>query len=240
MHVAREGKTTVTATARATGLRVPTAHHLLATLVAEGLVARGPGHSYLLGPAIGVLADRFEQMNADAVPSWLMEPLETLARETGETAYLSAWRGDHIQVLASIDGRAAVRVARTETGTYHSAHARATGKLLLAWAQPARRQQALGEGPLPALTPATLTSRNALATEFETIRNRGWAEDREEFTEGVCCLSAPALLDATVLAAYTVSVPVHNFDRRHPDLLNAVRTAAATAVRTQPSDPEDR
>lgn len=219
---------TTTEAATAVGLPVPTAHHLLATLCDEGLLARGERRRFVLGPAAAAIAAAYTQ--AEAVPDWLLQPLRELVREQRETAYLSAWRSNEIRVLASLESGAAVRVAGAETGPYRHAHARATGKLLLAFADPQQRAAVLGEGPLDARTAHTIVDREALAAELEEIRERGWAVDREEHDEGVCCVSAPAIVNDLVVAAFTVSVPVHNFDRRRADLVAAVRSAAATAV----------
>lgn len=238
MHVAREPEgATATAAASAVELALPTAHHLLATLCAEGLLARGPQRRYVLGPAVAVLADAYGR--GDAVPDWLMGPLRQLAADSGETAYLTAWRGEEIHVLASIEGGRAVRVAGAERGAYRSPHGRATGKLLLAHATPERRRAVLGERPLAAVTAQTITDRDALEAELTAIRARGWAQDAEEFIEGVCCVSAPALRDGTLLAAFTVSVPAHHFERRRADLVAAAQRAAAAAACPDTDAPEE-
>jgi DNA-binding IclR family transcriptional regulator len=222
------GGLTTTEAAAAVGLPVPTAHHLLATLCDEGLLARGEQRRFVLGPAAAAIAAAYTQ--AEAVPDWLLEPLRELVREQRETAYLSAWRSDEIRVLASLESGAAVRVAGAETGPYRNAHARATGKLLLAFADPQQRAAVLGEGPLEARTTQTIVDRAALAAELEQIRGRGWAVDDEEHDEGVCCVAAPAIVNGQVIAAYTLSVPVHNFERRRAALIEAVEDAAAKAA----------
>jgi len=231
-----EGATTTEA-AEAIGLPVPTAHHLLATLCDEGLLARGEQRRFVLGPGVAALAAAYTQ--AEAVPSWLLEPLRTLVREQRETAYLSAWRGEEIRVLASLESGAAVRVAGVERGPYRSPHARATGKLLLAFADPEQRAAVLGEGELDACTANTIVDREALAAELEAIRERGWSLDEEEFNEGVCCVAAPAIVNDVVVAAFTVSVPVHHFDRRRAVLIDAAQSAAAAAANAQAQHTEE-
>ncbi|MBS1894759.1 MAG: helix-turn-helix domain-containing protein [Actinobacteria bacterium] len=229
MYVAgQDDGATTTDAAAAAALPVPTAHHLLSTLTEEGLLARGEGRRFVLGPGVAALAAAYTQ--AEAVPGWLLEPLRRLVREQQETAYLSAWRGDEIRVLASLESGAAVRVAGAERGPYPSPHGRATGKLLLALADPQQRAAVLGEGRLEAATAKTIVDREALAAEFEQIRKRGWAVDAEEYIEGVCCISAPAIVNDVVVAAYTVSVPAHHFDRRRAVLLGAVEGAATEAT----------
>lgn len=238
MHVAGEpAGATTTAAADAVGLPVPTAHHLLSTLCDEGLLARDEQRRFVLGPGVAALAAAYAQ--AEEVPVWLLEPLRALVREQDETAYLSAWRGEEISVLAALESGAAVRVAGAERGPYRCPHARATGKLLLASADPSRRAAVLGEGELEECTGHTIVDREQLAAELETIRRRGWALDDEEFIEGVCCISAPVIVNGVVLAAFTVSVPAHNFDRRRAVLIDAVKRAAATAANAHTEPLED-
>jgi IclR family transcriptional regulator, acetate operon repressor len=205
---------------------VPTAHHLLATLVDEGLLARDGQRRFVLGPRVGVLADAFLR---NAIPDWLAAPLQRLAEEAAETAYLTAWRDGAIHALASVEGASAVRVGAVPRGPYRHPHARATGKLLLSFARPDQRDRILERDPLEALTPNTIIDRVALDAELEKIRRRGWAEDREEYAEGVSCVAAPVLLDGVAVAAYTVSAPSERFRRRRRELREAVKRASAAA-----------
>jgi DNA-binding IclR family transcriptional regulator len=221
----------VTAAARELGLAVPTAHHLLATLAANGLAAQDGRRRDLLGPATAVLAEGFARQ---AAGEQLLAPLHALAEATGETAYLATWgAGGEIRALASVEGANPVRVARVERGPYRDAHARATGKLLLAFARPEQRRTYLAAQPLRACTPRTITDRATLEQELEAIRRRGFAEDREEYAQGVACVSAPALHDGVLVAAFTVSAPMHGYARRRTALRDAVLAAAAAATDTR-------
>jgi len=213
-----------------------TAYHLLNTLRGEGLLAKA-GTQFVLGSRAAVIAHAW--LRSDEAPAFLLEPLRALAAETGETAYLAAWRDDGIRALASVGGVRAVRVAATARGPYRAPHARATGKLLLAYADGARRAQALGTGPLEALTPNTITDRRRLDEHLAAIRHAGWAEDHEEFLEGVSCIAAPVVLDGTVVAALTVSAPTQRFDRHRDLLRDAVLRAAGAAGDEHPTRPEE-
>jgi IclR family transcriptional regulator, acetate operon repressor len=215
--------------AAALGLTVPTTHHLLNTLAAEGLVVKDSQRRFALGPRIAVLADGFVRQ---AVPEYLAQPLRELAERTEETAYLATWDQGEIRVLASVEGARAVRVAEAERGPYRHAHARATGKLLLAFARPEVRASYLADHPPEPVTPATITDPAALERELAAIRQRGCSEDREEFVEGVSCVSAPLLADGVVVAAFTVSAPSQRYDRIRAELHDAVLAAAASAARS--------
>ena len=81
-----------------------------------------------------MVADGFERQS---LPDYLLAPLRRLSERTGETAYLARWADRDIRALASIVGGNPVHVAEVGSGPYLHAHARATGKLLLAYAAPA-------------------------------------------------------------------------------------------------------
>jgi DNA-binding IclR family transcriptional regulator len=218
----------VTEAASRVGLAAPTAHHLLRTLGLEGLLVQDPQRRFRLGPAVGVLADAWHRESH--VPEFLLTHLRALATETGEAAYLAGWQTGAIRVLASVQGAHAVRVAEAEVGTYDMPHARATGKLLLAFADEERRASAMGTGRLSAATTNTITSRRELEAEFARIREQGWAEDHEEYREGVCCVAAPVLVGGVLIAALTLAAPRQRFDRDQPRLRDAALHAAAQAA----------
>jgi DNA-binding IclR family transcriptional regulator len=209
------------------GLSVTTAYHLLATLADEQLLVRSSQRRFVLGPRVGVLADAF--MRDGVPPEYLWVPLQRLAEETQETAYLTAWQGGEIRALASLEGANAVRVVGVEPGPYRLPHARATGKLLLAFARPALRRTILGDAPLEAVTERTIVDRAALEVELAEIRERGWSDDHGEYADGVSCVAAPVVFDDVVIAAFTVSAPTGRFARRPDELREAVRCAAAAA-----------
>lgn len=89
--------------AHAAGLARPTAHRMLSTLAAEGMVDRaadtglwtlGP-EMYLLGAGAAGRYDITEQARG---------VLDALARDTGESAFLSARRGDETVCIARREG----------------------------------------------------------------------------------------------------------------------------------------
>lgn len=221
---------TATEAASAAGMALPTTYHLLNTLVAEGMLVKDSRRRYTVGPKVGALSDAF--LRQQSAPEYLLAPLHQLAETTGETAYLTGWRGEEIRVLASVEGAHAVRVAGLHSGYYAHGHARATGKLLLAYARPEVREAYLRKNPPTALTPRTIVDVAALEAELALTRERGYAIEQEEFAEGVGCASAPVLEHGVVIAAYTISAPIHRFGERRQALIDAVvHTARSVGAR---------
>jgi IclR family acetate operon transcriptional repressor len=226
---------TATELARHFDVPLPTAHHVLSTLVHEGLLAKDGARRYHMGPKIGALAASF--MREQAVPSVWQRALAGLAAATGETAYLTAWRGDELRILAGVEGIRAVRVHDVHVGLYADAHARASGKLLLALAHPSQRDAYLAELPLRKLTAKTITTRKRLDAELALIRTVQYATDDEEFADGLACLSVPMLDGQAVLGALSVAAPSQRFRAEQKTLLGQARRAATEAVSTTESSP---
>lgn len=210
--------------AAAANLAVPTAHHLLATLVSQGLLVKDSYFRYVLGPRIAVLADAYQRDVSP--PEYLLEPLRKLAMTTGEAGYLAVWRQSGIHVLAVVEGRLPVRVS-IPSGPYLDAHARATGKLMLALVRDDVRDAYLRTHPLRALTPRTITNMEQLQEDLEVTRQRGYGIDEEEFQLGVSCISAPIRDSGVIVATYALSIPTERFEKRRRELLDALLTVVA-------------
>jgi IclR family acetate operon transcriptional repressor len=202
--------------AAAQGLALPTTYHLLNTLVDEGLLAKDGQRRYILGSSTAILVEAY--LRGKSVPETLLAALRELARQTEETAYLADW-GDHdIRVLASVEGSHLVRVAEVGSGPYYHGHARANGKVLLAYATPEMRQVYLQTHPLVRLTDHTICDPEQLEQEFKRIRQRGHAYDQEEFAVGVSCVAAPLLMNGHLIGALGLSVPTQRFKKRRAEL----------------------
>lgn len=195
----------------ATQISLPTTYHLLNTLIDEKLLARDDQRRYTLGPRAATLAQAY--LRGSSVPDELLSAVRGLAETTQETVYLADWGEYDIRVLASVEGSNIVRVAEVASGPYEDAHARANGKVLLAYAWPELRDRYLSRHPMNRRTPKTICDPALLIDELELVRSRGYAYDEQEFSEGVCCVAAPVLGDGQIVAALAVSVPAERFER---------------------------
>jgi IclR family acetate operon transcriptional repressor len=223
-----ENERTAARFARALGKPLPTVYHLLSTLVDARLLARDGNGCYHLGSAIGLLAEAYQRQSVPDPD--LLSCLTVLAGETAESAYLCAWRHGDIAILASRQGTLAVRVADLRIGYYDKAHARASGKVLLAFADRADRLAYLAEHPLYPVTPQTIVDPGRFEEELETVRLQGFATEVEEFTEGVACLAVPILVGDRLLAAYTISAPAARFHHNFQAYLDSLGRAASVAA----------
>jgi len=220
--------------AAAVGLPLPTAYHLLGTLVAEGLLAKDSRRNYYVGPRLHSIADAY--LRQFTPPEQLIAPLHRLADATEETAYVGCWRHDELAVLACVEGRNAVRVSGVDVGVVEAAHARASGKALLAFAPESVRASYLRRSPLTPVTPRTIVDPEEFRLELEGIRVRGYATDEEEFRDGVACVAAPVVANGSAVAVYSVSAPVERFRRRRQELIERVLEASREAAESLDQD----
>lgn len=214
-------------------IHLQTTYHLLHTLTSTGLLTRR-NDRYILGIRCAGLGEGFKRQLAP--PEFLAPAVREIASTTGETAQGVGWEGAKIVAFSIARGDFAVQAAGVPYGSSDDTNARATGKLLLAYARPDLRQEYLSQNPLRRRTERTITDPNRFEEELERIRLLGYAVDDEEFSEGLCCLAVP-LGDGLSEFAFGLSAPAarfrENFDRyleSMQDIARRVLTESDTAV----------
>jgi DNA-binding IclR family transcriptional regulator len=202
-------------------------YHLIHTLSGTGIIRKSAQNRYVLGLAAGSIAEGFRRQLAP--PELLAPKVRAIVAGTGETAYASGWIDEDIIVVASERGRSPIHAAEVPHGYSGNAHARASGKLLLALADANRIKGYLAKHKLVARTKNTITKSEQLLRELDAIRERRYATDNEEFSEGLCCLAVPVegLGDQFALA---IAVPTGRFDANRDRYLEILREAATISA----------
>jgi DNA-binding IclR family transcriptional regulator len=179
-----------TSLAQAVGLNRTTAWRILSTLEQQRLVTLDPDTGwYSLGFGLVDLAGQASDTSLARASNGL---LQRMAVQTGETAGLAVLRDGALTYVAESVGGAAVSVSWR--GRSVPLHATSAGKALLAYSRPHEVEALLGRprrGRLPRFTPATITSRAALAEELARSRERGFSVCRGELEEQAWGVSAP-------------------------------------------------
>ena len=187
-HLHRQpGAQGVTAIGRALGLPKSSAHRLLAALGGRGLVERNERGQYR--PGMGLVALGLGALEREPVVAAAMPVLEAEAEALGETVFLVGARAGRPVVLAKAEGRGFLRAA-PRVGEPVPIHATAVGKLFLAFgggSVPAP------QGDLERFTERTRISAATLEPEVQRARERGFAENREEWIPGLAVIAAPIL-----------------------------------------------
>jgi DNA-binding IclR family transcriptional regulator len=183
------------------GLNRSTAWRLLMTLEHHGLIDRDPlTQRYVTGYEILRLAASASAH--ELIASRARATMDRLARDTGETVNLVVLTPRGIVSIDQSDTRKIASVS--VVGIHLPLHATASGKVRLAFAEPAVRTDLMA-GPLEAFTGRTITAQRALIAELDEVRERGYAVERDEFEAGVSGVSAP-VFDAKGHAAAFLSI----------------------------------
>jgi len=217
--VRQQRPTRVIEVAKAFDMGRSNAHRTLQTLVECGWATQDDDTSaYRPTTRLFELSALLEQ--AADLRTQLRPRLAILARQTGETIHLAALDGPEIVYLDKFDSPLPV-AAYSRIGGRAPAYCVASGKALLAAAADTD-VHALRErlGALQAHTPNTITDFDDLAADLQRVRERGYAENREEWRLGVCGLGAPVFnARREPVAAVGMSVPSIRFARAQARVL---------------------
>jgi len=164
-------------------------YHLAHTLVATDMLRKSGGNNYVLGLGVASLAQSFRRQMA--APASLGTFAERASAMTGETAYVVGWSDDDIVVLVSARGSAAIQAAEVARGTAGDAHARASGKLLLAMVSDNEVDRYLVSHPLTPRTQNTIVTRAAFDAEVDRIRATWVSTEIQEYALGLSCMAVP-------------------------------------------------
>lgn len=230
------GEATLTELAGRTGLNISTCHHLLATLVKRGFVAKWPGRrGYALGARILQLSQACLQVD---LPRRAEPHIDRINQATGETVHLAVRQGDHVVTLLKREARHAVRVDTGGLGASDAAHATATGKAMLAWLPEDEIRRIVAASGMTAFTPNTITDFAALIEELRLVRRKGFSIDREEYQPGVICIGA-AIRDhaGAVVGAISASTPTMRASEEHLARMREEVVGAARALSAELGEP---
>lgn len=170
------------------GLPKSTTHRILSTLMSRGLVEKLPHEQYALGKAVIALSQSV-WVNVN-IRDRAAAVARTLAEETRESVYVGVPDDEFVLYVYAVETSQRL-TARTAVGDRAPFHCSAVGKAMLAFLPDDERDAILGEGPLVACTPNTITDRVQLAEELAQIRERGCAVDDEEHEPFTLCIAAP-------------------------------------------------
>jgi DNA-binding IclR family transcriptional regulator len=135
------------------------------------------------------------------------EPADDLATETGEFAWLMVVEHGWGYYLYKTGGSDAVESGAYTTGSRWHLNATASGKVVLAHMDDETLNEVIDAHGLPSMTPNTITDRDELAAELETIREQGYASDQEEAAVGIRGVAAPVRGLDGVIGTVSLSGP---------------------------------
>jgi DNA-binding IclR family transcriptional regulator len=189
--------------AKAAGLARPTAHRLLSSLADEGLIDRDPKSGrwslgpelYLLGAGAAIRYDITEQAR---------DVVTRLARETGESAFLSARRGDETVCVLSEEGSFPVRSHVLHVGIRFPLGVASAGLAILSHLPPREVEEYFSRVQLEPAWGAS-HREDAIRARIESTRITGDAVNPALIVEGSWGLGA-AVFDRSGRPAWALSL----------------------------------
>ncbi|WKX71541.1 IclR family transcriptional regulator [Streptomyces sp. XD-27] len=209
--------------ARAAGLPLPTAYHLLRTLTYEGYLSR-EGGVFVLGEAVERLGGAGARARQRAEVG---AALARLGDEVGVAVYFSVYREGEVEVVAIADRPESPAVE--EWADFRStAHAHAIGQCLLAQLDERDREDHLSRYPVQALTPYSVRNASDLRRRLAARDRSQPVIERQEYVLGTVCGAFPVAAGDTA-ASLAISVPVGEAERLRP-AMESLRSRVPHAI----------
>lgn len=197
-----------------TGLSKGAVYKHLATLMTQDFVVKR-GSEYRLGFRFldygGWLRSRY--VGSEIIKAKIQE----LATETNEVALFAIRENDHVVTLFRENGNRGVST-RTRLGRRLYINQTAGGKAILSQLPEDEVRAIVESTGLPRATESTITDESELFDALERIRDRGYAFNREESTDGLVAVAVPLVSGDAVIGACSVAGPRHRMsDERIED-----------------------
>jgi DNA-binding IclR family transcriptional regulator len=205
-------------------------HRLVQTLEEVGAIVRGPNGRFRLGMLLLSLS---KNVASKELLCEIGSPiLRDVAVRLNLTVHLGMLESGMVFYITKVSTPTSFP-SHTRSGSYLEAYCSGLGKVLLAALPEDELEGFILEGDLVALTPNTITDRNALRIELEGVRRRGFAFDDCESRADTCCVAVPLHdADGKVIAAVSATGDAQSVTQcRIPAIYEALSEAAAILSR---------
>lgn len=188
--VARAGvPVTPTAINAELGLPKPTIHRLFATLETQGFLQREiDGNTYVVGQRARRIASN--TLSSLRIRTARLAILTRLAETIGETCNIAVPDRDAMIYLDRVETKWPLRI-QLQVGTNVPFYCTASGKMYLSTLTNSHLERYLNATRFEAHTAKTIIQPDALRKELDRTRTRGYAEDDEEFLDGMIARALP-------------------------------------------------
>jgi len=212
-----------------TGIPMPTAFRVVATLEEGGFLERLPDGT--IRPGVAVLTLGSAALRGSSIVQLSEQPLRHLAESTGETVNLGVLVGDRVLYLARLRNSDLV-TANIQVGSTLPAAYTSMGKLLLAFLDERELTAILADHEFgTAAGPNAAPSLDDLRARLAVIREHGYALQDQEVAAGLRSVSVPVFgRDAgRPVAAVNIAVSSarHDLESLQGPLLTHLQATAA-------------
>lgn len=204
-------------------------HRLLQSLVQDGWVVQQPDRRYRIGLKPLELSSALLSnlpLRRAAVPA-----LRTVVEATGYDAIVTQLADDSALIIAAEYPRGVVVDAAMAVGRRLLLHVTACGKVLAGALPEAEQDALLARLPLPAHSPNTLTTVDAVRAEWTRTRLANRGVTRGEGNLAIASLAVPVRdREQRVVGALGIPFPVELWSDAYLDRLTAILHAAADSI----------
>lgn len=205
-----------------------TAHVYLQTLESTGYVVSDAG-TYELSHAFLSMGSRIRQRNQ--IYQVARRAIQDLADETGEVVTLVVEEAGEAVFLHQESGEKAIELG-LYAGLTIPLYTNAAGKAILSQLPAGRVTEIIDTQGLEPVTTETITDRQRLLDELETIRSDGYAVDWEQQIEGMGTIGVPIVVDETVEGSISIACPTERVKNEsyRTKLVNKLRETNETVM----------
>ena len=197
----------------ATGLARSTVHNHLQTLLDVGYVVR-ENNTYYVGLRLFHLGECSRNRKGEYELG--EKAVSQLAADTGKVASFGVEENGRVVTLSH--DRGDIGDPESELGEYSYMHCTAVGKAILAALPEGRREEIIDAHGLPSRTENTITDRQALRAELETVREREYAMEDAERAPGYKAIgTALRYPDGRVFGGLAVGAPTDLLNRQRAE-----------------------
>jgi len=216
---------------RRTALLPSDVHRILTALRINGYVGQdAETKKYQLG--VQVLRLGLEACQRNELYERAHPIVVELSQQLGIATHLAAFDRRELDVflIANVNGPAGAR-SKGRLGELQLLHGSALGKVIVSGLEWRVAAHALEKSGMARNTSRTITNLVALEAHIAKVRAQGYAVDREECFEGLCCLGCP-IIDWTgeAIGSISASMPASQFLARDEGALAASVKAAARRI----------
>jgi len=208
-----EGKSdglSLSAIAQLVELPRSTVQRIVYALASEGfLISATQSSRVRLGPGLVSLGSA-AKADIDRV---LLPHMKSLSMEIEETVDLSVLDGDMMIFIDQVISHTQKLRAVSAVGDAFPVYSCANGKAILATMNNDAIDEFIKHHPIKALTDASITDKEILMAEIESIRKKGVSYDKEEHCEGVCAVGIAIEDPYGRNIAISIPVPSVRFNR---------------------------
>jgi IclR family transcriptional regulator, pca regulon regulatory protein len=192
------------------GMSRSTTHRYVITLVALGYLEQGASRKYRLGLRVTDLG--MSALNAMSLGEHSRPYLEELRQRTSFTVSVAVLDGEEILYLARARsfrrGQNKIDLG-LQPGSRLPAYCTSMGKLLMAYLPENEQRELINEIKLEKRGPNSITTKKALRTELEHVREENFAVNDQELAPGLHSISAPVRSETREVVA-AVNMAAHN------------------------------